>query len=204
MKKIAPREAGDNQAARQENNRRKEHIARETHQKAKDQTIAETTVDIDPENRKRTHMKTPQREAKREHGNSTAVRRTPRTGKNTTPDTLSMNQDGKKKKDTEKKDNHITRKKDNGNRDTMNQDTSMKDTQNTRKDGKDLMKDMKPDTKNMTIEEMKAEKATEQEARTTTIEEKKTIGQKNDQSWEHLDTTENTMKKSTKDQRKEN
>ena len=115
-----------------------------------------------------------------------------------------MNQDGKKKKDTEKKDNHITRKKDNGNRDTMNQDTSMKDTQNTRKDGKDLMKDMKPDTKNMTIEEMKAEKATEQEARTTTIEEKKTIGQKNDQSWEHLDTTENTMKKSTKDQRKEN
>ena len=37
-----------------------------------------------------------------------------------------------------------------------------------------------------------------------TINEKKTTGPKNDQSREHLDTTENTMKKSTKDQQKEN
>ena len=71
-------------------------------------------------------MNTPQRGVKRKLGNSTAARRTHRTGKDTTAEALNTNQDGKKKKDKEQKDNHITRKKDNGNRDTMNPDTKMK------------------------------------------------------------------------------
>ena len=120
-------------------------------------------------------MNTPQRGEKRKHGNSTAARRTHRTGKNITTETLNTNQDGKKKKDKEQKDNHITRKKDTENKGTMNPDTNMKDTQSMKKDGKDLTKDTKLDTKNMIIEEMKAETATEQEARNMTINEKKRI-----------------------------
>ena len=42
----------------------------------------------------------------------------------------------------------------------MNPDTNMKDTQSTKKDGKDLTKDTKLDTKNMIIEEKTAETVT--------------------------------------------
>ena len=51
---------------------------------------------------------------------------------------------------------------------------------------------------------MKAETATEQEARNMTIDEKKNTGPKNDQPREHPDITENITKKNIKDQRKEN
>ena len=86
----------------------------------------------------------------------------------------------------------------------MNPDTNMKDTQIMKKDGKDLSKDTKLDTKTMIIEERKAETVKEQEVQSMTIDEKKTTGPKNDQSREHPHITENITKKNIKDQRKEN
>ena len=89
----------------------------------------------------------------------------------------------------------------------MNPDTNMKDTQIMKKDGKDLSKDTKLDTKTMIIEERKAETVTtvtEQEVQNMTIDEKKTTGPKNDRSREHPHITENITKKNIKDQWKEN
>ena len=180
---------------------KKEHTARGTRQKAKDQTIAETAVDIDPENRKKIHMNTPQRGEKRKQYSSEEDTSDweKHHSRNTEHESRWEN-----KKDIEQKGNHIIRKKDTGSRDTMNPDTNMKDTQSMKKDGKDLTKDTKPDTKTMIIEEMKAETATKQDVRKMTIDEKKNTGPKNDQPREHPDITENITKKNIKDQRKEN